>query len=233
MCDNLNVPTSSHFLIRSIDREEYYSSSPSSFRVQLSKPLRGNKAQIAFAQLGNTYYNITNKNNAIKYNNVLYTVPEGCYSLNELMSTIGSLLTLTVSFDSIVGRMTIQSGVIFTLDLTIDNSICKKIGFLPQVYAAALSYTGSYVPKLYDNSIYIQTNFCAHIQTTSPKKNVSFVIPHTGNKGDIIFFYASSQFSLQPIIKDQTIGILEINVLDEDGDILKNLAEWQMMIQIV
>jgi hypothetical protein len=241
MCDNynyiINQPNCSHILLRSVDRDDYFNTSPSNFQVQLSKPVRANRAQISYAHIPNTYYNITNKNNKFLLNTVQQSMPPGCYSLNELIAELSIILNTigvsNITFNSISNLLTIGLDVNFSIDFNVDNSLANKVGFLKFNYTGANTYTGSYVPKIYENCIYINTNFCTHIQTTSPNKNISFVIPNTVNKGEIIQFYSSTQFNLQPIIANQTIGIIQLQLLDENGDQLINIGDWQIMIQLV
>ena len=242
MCDSQLV-TSSHFLIRLADRNDYWSTSPSKFTINLQKPLKGSKAQISFCQIPNTYYNITTNNNS--FNAGLgasvatnYQITPGNYTLNDLMIAIQNILaplgTISVTFDTITELMTISNSVNFSLNFNVSNSIAKVLGFNPQIsYSNALSFISYQVPKLFDSSIYISCNFCTHIQTTSSISNVSFVIPHNVNRGEIIQFYSATQFSLQPHVKNQIIGNLEFIVFNEDGKVLQNLADWSMMIQII
>jgi hypothetical protein len=237
MCDN-PYATSTHFLIRSSDRTDYFNENPASFKVNLATALKGSKAQISYAQIPNTYYNVTSKNNRFGVDDDLITIPPGAYSLNDLMSAISNALlpygTPTVTFNNITNLMTIALNVNFLLSFVMSNNISRLIGFNPNTERSGQqSYTGTRTPKLYDNAIYISTNFCTNIQTTSNLKNVSFVIPHNVNKGEIIQFYSSTQFALQPRVNQQTIGNIEIRVFDEHGDLLQGLGEWCIMIQIL
>lgn len=236
MCDP--YVTSTHFKIRSIDRNNFWDTTPSKFSINLSKPLKGTKAQITFCQIPNTYKNITDQNNAIEANGTTYLIPTGAYTLPDLMTAIQTVLaplgTPSVTFSPITSKMTISNGVNFTLNFNIDNSISKAIGFSPNLsYSGQNSYTGLLVPKLYDSAIYIVTNFAISIQSTSNIKNVSFVIPHNTNRSEIIQFYSASQYTFQPRVENQTLGYLEFEVRDENGRILENLGEWTIMFQIV
>ena len=242
MCDSQLV-SSSHFHIRSSDRNDYWNTTPADFTINLSKPLKGTRAQIAFCQIPATYYNITSTNN--KFNggsgdalNISFTVPIGSYNLNDLMSAIQNLLNsigpATVVYDNITGLINISNDVSFSLDFNVDNSIASVLGFSPnKEYIDDTSFTAWQAPKLFDNAIYISCNFATHIQTTSNLKNISFLIPHNVNKGEIIQFYSSTQFALQPHVKEQTIGSVRFMVFNEKGELLQGLADWAIMIQII
>lgn len=243
MCERSQFATSSHFLIRSADRNDFWNSTPSKFSVNLSKPLKGTRAVISFLQMPATYYNITSTNNKIKADigavaNTVYSLTPGNYTLNDLMTALQTLLTPlgvpVISFDNIANLMTIANNVNFSLDFNFDNSLSVVLGFSPLLsYSNLLSFTGQKVPKLFDSSIYIGTNFATHIQTTSKLKNVSFVIPHNVNKNEVIQFYSSTQFALYPKIKDEILGNLEFTAFNEKGELLQGLGEWQIMIEII
>lgn len=243
MCENSQNVSSSHFLIRSVDRLDYWETTPSKFRVNLTKALKGSKAMISYAQIPSTYYNITPTNNVFNYGlglltNVQIIVPVGSYTLNDLINTIQTLLValpnISVNFNTITNLITISSSVNFSLNFNVNNSISSVLGFSPNlVYSNSLGFTGLFVPKIYDNAIYIGCNFCAHMQNTSKLPNVSFIIPHNCNKNEIIQFYAATQFQLNPKVLDQVIGYLEFTVYNEKGEILQGLADWCMMIQII
>lgn len=237
-CQKSQIVDSSHILIRSADRDNYENSTPAKFRVNLSKPQKATKAQISFAQIPSTFYNITSKNNAFEGDSI-FTIDPGNYSLSDLLVALKNKLdatyadTFTVSFDVITGLVTISAVLAFDINFNVPNSIAKKIGFLEANYTGSNSYTGVFVPKIYDNVIFISTNFGSVIQTTTNKKNVSFAIPHNVNRGDIIQFYSQTQFSLQPRVRDQTIGYIEFEVYDEDGNLCQGLADWCIMIELI
>lgn len=234
MCDSQLV-TSTHFHIRSADRNDYWNTTPSDFTINLQKPLKGTKAQISFCQIPNTYFNITNSNNKFSYDDVPYTVSIGCYSLQELMNAIQNLLPVgsTVSYDSITGLIVITTINSISFDFAVNNSIAPVIGFNPNETYTGTTLIGWQSPKLFDNAIYIGCNFATNIQTTSNLKNVSFVISHNVNKGEIIQFYSASQFNLQPRVQEQTIGSIRFTVFNEKGELLQGLADWSILIQII
>ena len=152
-------------------------------------------------------------------------------AVQTILAPLGSV---SVTFDIIKELMTISNSVNFSLNFNVNNSIVGALGFNPQLtYSSNTSFVGSQVPKLFDSSIYISCNFCTHIQTTSQLHNVSFVIPHNVNRGEIIQFYSSSQFALQPHIQNQTIGAVEFIVFNEEGRVLQNLADWSIMLHII
>jgi hypothetical protein len=162
----------------------------------------------------------------------------GAYTLSDLttaiQNAIGFLGTVAVNFSVKKNLITISADVAFSLDLTVNDSIVNVIGFEKKIYTGGFDYVGIFLPKLYDNAIYISCNFCTHMQTTTPAlHNVSFIVPHNVNRGEIIQFYNASQFSLQPRIRDQTIGYIELSVFNEKGELLQGLGDWLIMFEIV
>lgn len=242
MCDSQFV-SSSHFFIRSADREDLWNSTPSKFRINLQKSLKGSKAQISYAQLAATYYNITQYNNKINAGlgsnpSTLITITPGCYTLNELLQALQTDLsflgTVSITFSQITNLITISNSVAFSLDTNIENSLSVAIGFPPAQYLNNTSFTATFIPKVFDNAIYISCNFATAIQTSTSKlHNISFVIPHTANKNEIIQYYASTHFALQPRVQNQTLGYLEFSVFDERGNLLQGLGDWCLMLEII
>lgn len=243
MCESQSV-SSSHFLIRSSDRNSFWDTTPANFNINLQKSLKGRKAQISYLQMPVTYYNVNSSNNTFTANIVdapetIINVTPGSYNISDIINYLQGALsflgTVTVTLNPITFLFTISCNNIFYLNFNVNNSIAEVLGFNPNlIYGGQLSYTAQKAPKLFDNAIYISCNFATAIQTTTKKlHNVSFVIPHNCNKGEIIQFYASTQFSLQPRIFEQTIGIIEIKVFDERGRQLENLGEWVMMLEII
>jgi hypothetical protein len=56
MCENSSALPSTHFLIRSADRENYWETTASDFTINLQRSLKGSKAQISYLQLPVNYY---------------------------------------------------------------------------------------------------------------------------------------------------------------------------------
>ena len=238
MCDSSQYVNNTHILIRSMDRTDFWGQTTSNFKLTLSKPQKGSKCQLSYCQLTNTYYNIKNSNKYLVVNGNNYSLDVGTYTLNSLMAALQNLLVdegaFTITFSTLTNLITIDGGHVFTMNLNIPNSIAKVIGFNPYAtYAGRSSYTGTNLPKIYDNAVYINVNFANNIQTSSQLKNVSFVIPNNKNIGEVVEFYSNTQFSLQPRVQNQTIGDVQIQVFDEEGELLVGLGEWCMMIQIL
>lgn len=226
--------TTTHIYISSQDRE---SGSASNFRVNLSNsPVAKCNISLVHAQIPNTYYNIDSTNNAIQFGVSLYTINPGIYTLQDLLTAVANLTEdFTLSFNDITQRITITNTVgNFDLNLNIDNSIYKKLGFAKANFTGSASYTGTAIPKIYESSLFICINGIPSNCITSRKdfiKNSTFIIPNNVNKNEICSFYAHSQFYLKPKYSGP-LNHLDVRVLNDDGYEVQNLAEWSMVIEV-
>jgi hypothetical protein len=229
-----------HLYLASKDRDDY-NSDPADCRLNISKSLKPKCISLSFAQFPNTYYNITSRNNKIRVAGNIYSITPGTYNLGDLMQALANALVaenIVVSFDDVIGRIIFSSSGFFDLDFTVDDSIYAKVGFKKIYYSDYTSYTGAFVPKIYDTSIFISINGISSgciSPTGRENKNVqnsTFIVPNNVNKGEIIQFYQHSQFNLNPKV-DDTINFFDVRFYDDDGFILQNLGEWAMMIELI
>lgn len=228
-----------HLYLASKDREDF-GADPANCRLSVAKSLNPKCISLSFAQFPNTYYNITEKNNKLKINGNIYSIPPGTYTLSDLMQALADALTplnITVSFDDVKGRLTFNTPNLDLFDFNVDDSIHAKLGFKKQSYSDSNAFTGEFVPKIYDTSIFVSINginsgCIAPIGRDNKNvQNATFIIPNNVNKGEIIQFYQHSQFNLNPKVYD-TINYFDVRFYDDDGFILQNLGEWAMMIEL-
>lgn len=227
-----------HCYLQSADREDP-NSDPANCRITLAKSLMPKCISLSYAFIPATFYNITERNNKFAIDATTYTVPAGCYTLADVMQAIADLLTafhVTVSYDDVIGRMIISTTDPFiNINFSVANSIGTTLGFKNISYSDAASYTSSFVPKLYSNSIFISINGINSGCITSQKANVqnsTFIVPANVNKGEVIQFYKHSQFNLTPRVND-TINFFDIRFYDEFGFQLINLADWSLMLEMM
>ena len=227
-----------HLYLQSIDREGA-GSDPANCRITLGKSLKPQCIALSYAFIPATWYNITSRNNQFAVPPTTYTVPPGCYTLADIMQAIADLLVahnVTVVFDDTPNRMTISTTNPFiNIDFSVANSIGRTLGFQNVLYSDEQSYTSSFVPKLYSNSIFISINGINSGCITSQNKNIqnsTFIVPANVNKNEICQFYKHSQFNLQPRVRD-TINFFDIRFFDEDGFQLINLADWSLMLELI
>ncbi len=225
------------FYFSSEDREDYANTGPSNCRIKLAKLIQPTCMELDFAQIPNTYYNINLTNNKFALNSAPITVPPGCYNLTDLLQTLATLLnaiTPVINYNDVTNLITISAPSNFTLDFGVTNSIGQKLGFLLQQYTGTNTYTAIYGPKLYDSSIFINiAGIPAGCLTSNPNiPNTSFVVPNNVNKGEVIQFYAHSQFYLKPHVSTSDIQYLDIKILNDQGVQLTGLSNWVMLLKI-
>lgn len=227
-----------HLYLSSIDREDS-NSDPANCRITISKALSPKCISLSFAMVPCTWYNITSRNNQFEVDATTYTVPPGCYTLSDLMQAIADLLVafhVSVSYDDTASRMIIATTDPFiNINFNVSNSIASKIGFKKILYSDAQSYTSSFVPKLYENSIFISINNIQSGCITSQNKNIqnsTFIVPVNVNKSEILQFYQHSQFNLTPKVHD-TVNYFDVRFYDDSGYLLENLGEWSLMLQLM
>ena len=177
MCDNPSNLPSTHFLVRSADRENYWETTSSDFTINLQRSLKGQKAQISYLQLPVSYYNVTQNNNTFTANVVdaaetTINITPGSYNVSDIITALQTAMsflgTMTISLNPITFLFTISCNNIFYMNFNVNNSIARLLGFNPNLtYEDQLSYTAQNPPKLFDNAIYISCNFSTTIQTTT------------------------------------------------------------------
>lgn len=229
------MKTYHHFLINSCDRDDI-NTIPANCRINLPKLINPICAELSFAQIPNTYYNINTSNNAIGTGVTTYFITPGCYSLTDLLQALATLLnsiTPTITYDDITNKISISAPLAFTLDFTVPNSLYHKLGFRKIIYEDSTLYTASFGPHVFDNFIFININDIPGGVMTSNKNmyNASFVVPNICNKSEIIQFYAHSQFYLNPRVNTSNLQYLDIKIHDSDGRLLDGLSDWSMMIK--
>lgn len=221
-----------HFFIQSEDREDYNNTTPANFRIMLQNEINPKCIEVSFAQLPNTFYNITAANNSFLYNAAPFAVTPGCYTLQEVLLEITNLTGLTIGYDDITNKITILSGVVFSLNFNVQNTIAKAIGFKTILYSGAAMYVSSFGPKIYQSAVYVSMSIGTGILTSSGLKNVTCVIPNNVNKSELIQFYSRSQFSLAPNVKQNGLQYFEVRVFDEKGNELIGLSDWCLLIKL-
>lgn len=220
-----------HIYINSKDREDRDNTSPANFRIKLYKEVNPKCAELSYALIPNTFYNITSVNKNYGFNMVQQTIPEGCYTLNELLQYIANQTALTIAYDDITNNITISSNVDFSLDFS-NTELGGMLGFQKRGYAEQPTYTAEFGPRAYCSAIFIDTNLGSGVINSGDHQNSTFTIPVNVNKSEIIQFYSKTQFSISPKVRENGIQFLEIKLRDEYGQILSGLSDWSCMIKL-
>ena len=222
-----------HYLV--IDSVDRISGSPSNFSVHLPYTINGIKCELVSLQMPNTYYNITNKNNALTINGSLTYVTPGNYNLIELMNAIPSQIPdiLSVSFNTTTNVLNLLTNSI-SLAFPTSNSISKVLGFENSYSSTGTSHNSVYPPSLYDLETYIEIpEFSSNFMTTNTNNATpTFVVPNNANKGDVITFNQNTQFNQRALISGFSLQTITIRVKNQFNDIVQKLGDWTMMLNL-
>lgn len=228
--------TTHQLFINSSDREDYQNTTPANCRINIQKLVNPHCIELSFAQIPCTFYNINSTNNKFNIDDTIYQVPVGSYGLNDLLQAMADAVSgfLTVQYNDVTNKITLSASTTFTIDFTVANSIYSKIGFLHKPYSGSNSYTATHGPKLYDSAIFINVNEipAGCVTSNSTVRNASFVVPVNVNMGEIIQFYAHSQFSLQPRVHQANLQHFDIKFYNDQGVQLEGLSDWVLMLKI-
>ena len=115
-----------HVFVQSQDRENFWASYPSNFRVLLPKSIKAECAELSFAQIPNTYYNINASNNSFQANGTPYSITPGSYNLNDLLQAIATT-NLEISYNDIPNLISFSNVTTFTLNFNVSLSICVHL----------------------------------------------------------------------------------------------------------
>lgn len=221
-----------YLTISSADR---VNGTPSKFLVNLPYGINFNYAELINCQIANTFYNITNNNNAYRANSIDYLVPPGCYNFDELINTIVAIGGITsITYNDITGIVTINTPT--SLELNINNSIAQILGFTSNYSAETTVHNSSFPPSLFYSSLYIDvTEFNSNQFTSNNRyRTPTFTISNNANKNFVIFYSQYSQHEQRITSRDNTIVIHSLNIIvkDQFGTELQGLSDWSMVLKL-
>ena len=96
-------------------------------RVLLPKSIKAECAELSFAQIPNTYYNINASNNSFQANGTPYSITPGSYNLNDLLQAIATATNLEISYNDIPNLISFSNVTTFTLNFNVSLSICVHL----------------------------------------------------------------------------------------------------------
>lgn len=195
----------------------------------------------------NSFYNIN------RYNNVFYyglasggysqntvTIPQKNYNISSLVSYLNTNVAngFVFSYDETTLKMTITNSEEFRL-FAGANNVLKVLGFsntLQQSVSNVLT-SNNVVNLLGIQMIYILINNLSFNSigvknSTRQLKNTLINIPVTAIQGDAQLY--SAQNSNRHKLFDKTISLLEIKIVDENGNEIDfNGVSWYLSLQLV
>lgn len=164
----------------------------------------------------NCIYNIREGRNTI----LGITVPEGFYTITDLITKLNSLTPAVFSIDNLTQRIKITASTPFILQNT---KLASMLGFDEDTTSTTVKTAGRGF-DITDSYIYIHlANLPSSFRTTR-RIPASFMISISVNTGNIRF-YAENLDMLQCIDfgnNPQMLSKIDVQLLDEDGVQLKN-----------
>lgn len=176
-------------MVNSLDRDQQVYPLPTQARLKLPRVYR-NVERIDIVQIkffcGLYAISAARRNNGLWISDAsgqrLVSVPDGTYTLGQLMTTLATALTVsgpltyTVTWNSVTGRVTIAASGPFSLLFQSTLPVYRQtaysewglgwnLGFggQPADLTGASSYTADHWPRLVDDYVYLQLNETEHM----------------------------------------------------------------------
>lgn len=242
-----------YLLVRSADKPSQYTNS-NVFSINLTKTFQNIKRiELLSASIPATYYNITNANNIIVFNepggtglDITATLTNGAYNAVQLTAHIASVMT-TASTGAVVYTSTSSTiSQHFTITGSANNILkfsgagtCRDvIGFEAVDTTSALTHTGTKAYAL-DTITQIFIDIAEFSQTISTSSTTgsshTFVIPVNGTTGYTILYGDAGIYGIfQPYETLKYISTITMSLKDQTGKLLElNGAEWECLLKFV
>lgn len=222
----------SHLSLNSANRINYNNTSPSKCEISINKTIRANCAELSYFMMPNTFYNITTANNTFILNGITQTVDPGCYSLNDLITELLSILPAgtTILYSEVSNQIEINFLVASVLDFTISR-FYMVLGFKKKVYPSATIFLSEQPPKIYQTNIFIQTNLASNI-VNDLGYHSTFMVPITQNRSEMIVFHNRTMFSSRPKVNNNEIKNISFILKDEYDQVLEGCGEFTMLLAL-
>lgn len=222
----------SHISINSANRINYNNTTPAKCEISLNKKISAKCAELSFFMMPNSFYNITSANNTFLLNATLITVDPGCYSLNDLITELLTLLPAgtNILFSEVTNQIQITFLAASVLDFT-GSRFHMALGFKKKVYPSATTFTSEQGPKIYQTNIFIQTNLSSNI-VNDLGYHSTFMVPITANRGEMITFHNRTMFSSRPKVRDNEIKNITFILKDEYDQLLQGCGEFTLLLAV-
>jgi hypothetical protein len=192
-----------------------------------------------------SFYNINSSNNKLIYftnyqiipTEHILTIPEGNYNINQLVSTLKSLMiNFNITYNNINNKITFIYDKLFMLSK--ESTILEIIGFMPNtIYSSDLeTFTLTSV-----NNINMHPIKCINIVSNLMTYNInkSFVnnnsilccIPINSQPYSLIEYHNNNNFRVNLFVN--TISTIRIKLIDDNGNLLNlNGLNFSLTIQL-
>jgi hypothetical protein len=154
--------------------------------------------------------------------NFSFTIPDGTYTANEMVTTVNSLftaasLTCTMSYSKITNKFTFTAGSGVTIVLN-SNSFLNQFGFTVAQHTGTTTLTSNKVVDLMTiKNIYIKLNNLSIANSKNGKSTkVVAKVPITEGRSGIVNYLAHSNISSE--IYDTKLDLIEIILCDDNDE---------------
>jgi type 1 fimbria pilin len=199
---------------------------PPSCRFQLS---------VVDAQIPYSWYSVSENNNTIQVDDIIYTVPPGNYTVIQLLREIRSLTGCSTSYDSIYNKATLT----FTTQVTLgtppesNDSLLAMLGFNLEPSYTGLTFVSDTVVNLLGfSAIYLRSNFTTtNLESRTGSFSQILCKCPVNASGNGVVSYTGSGF--KSTIFEQNLSGISLMLEDEHGhEIDLNGQPFQVTIQV-
>lgn len=171
------------------------------------------------------------------------TIPDGAYGAADLLTFIQTQINsisagYTVSISSTTFKVTftyVGAGNI-TLDFTRPHTIGGVLGFLPQVYSGAQTYTAPKVINLNQPyTIFVAlSQACSSGSTSASLTAFNWAINMGGAvSGDTVVWKQGQEYLSKVVVSKTNLKALNFTLTDNKGNAIDlNGAEWDLLIRV-
>lgn len=226
-----------YLLINTKNRNDYYNTSSSNFRIYLDRSINIKKyIKLHYLSLARTNYLITDKNNKIRIiflndnSRINIILPNQIYTPLQLIDTISILCNningLNASYNNQTFKITFSCNVDFQIDFTL-SEFYKILNLQPKIYNSIdKSITSNIIffnYPLYLNLVIKNISINKMINSNIYSNEHHFIISvgSSVNFGELIQ-YKSNENDIKLPVNDININFLDVMLLDDQNRLFDN-----------
>ncbi len=256
-------------MVDSLDRDQRTYPLPTQLKLKLPRVYRNvERIDIVQVKMMSGFYAFTAQkgNTTVWINDVAYTIPDGSYTVAQLTTAINTTIGVSgvsVTFSATTGRFTFANGggAAFTVSYKASTApdvvgvysewgLLWNLGFggAPAIYSGANTYTGSTVPRLVEDYIFLRMNDTEHMNTVdhTDTEDIAVAQDSTGqvshyfgklllnNFGCYAQTFIESPKEFHPILGK--LDRLSFSWCDRNGNVLAGAdaasCDWHMTLRI-
>lgn len=230
-------------LIDSRDRLSY-SNSSSDFTIELPEAITNiERVRLVAANVPNTIYNVRSTNNIIRWTRgsaFTYTIPEGAYTVTNLLSTIQTGMnaadanSYTLTYSSTTYKVTIAGSAAFVLNWSGSSTPYYMLGFSSSDSSSGTSHTGTNVANMMlPYNLLVEIPQLGPLTITSRNNGrCTFTVPIDVNSGNMVNF-TEGNYEQKLNTGNLTLYKLDVRLLHYDRTAVNlNGADWNLLLSL-